>query len=533
MNRRRRIAPPPRRADRIVALTGIASLMMVSWILPPVPLRTNALLTSTSTIRSSVSPLIAIGKPSRWSPSLYALLQESDQREKEQSMNGGGKKDDDEFALHIGRALDTLRNEYPHILTQSPDFSLYDEDIEFCLDLPASPLSAYKSSIHGMARYKMMWDLLHGFLRLFYHTEQSYMSSVKLCHDRVRGNVVRVQWHAVLFPRWHASAPSQQSRPTALSTPCARLSAASPPPPSAKCHHIDGISVYELDWRTGKIVYHRMEQMVYTNNAQPVMAMEEVMLRRHAKAIVAGGTIPVQSTLEPVTTTVEFQNPLYHPFRPTSLFAMEAEQPTPPSTPASSSSSAASNGGGTSDAVVVSKDSVPSSSSPSSPLFSSVEAAVDMVALEAKNKSRQKFGLKPLTPTEFLQVQKEVMQLATVQKEKAVETTAQRLAQQEEQQSLDNAGKSGSLFDKVFGSVVKNLDTCESNFDCVRPQVCCDYVFAKKCCTSGSMVSSRIPLKYAVIPVYAGGGDPNAPPPSRRYMTVGRMENSEDAQARK
>jgi Uncharacterized conserved protein (DUF2358) len=523
MIRRRRIAtPPPHRADRVPVVTGMACLMimMISWNVPP--LRTNALLTSISTIRPSVSSLVAFRKPSgRTMSSLRALLQESDQREKkEQSMNGGGKKDDDEFALHIGRALDTLRKEYPQILTQSPDFSLYDEDVEFCMDLAASPLSAYKSRIHGLPRYKVMWDLLHGFLRLFYHTEQSYMSSVKLCHDRVRGNVVRVQWHAVLFPRWHATSPSQQQSRSMSSTPCAAFSAASPPPPSAKCHHIDGISVYELDWQSGKIVHHRIEQMVYTNNAQPVLAMEEVMLRRHAKAIVAGGTIPVQSNSKSTATTVEFRSPLFHPFRPTSLFAVEAEQPTPPSTPASSSSSAvaASNSsGGASEAVVVAKESVTSSSSPasSSSLFSSTDAAtVDMAALEAKNKSRQKFGLQPLTPAEFLQVQKEVLQLAAIQKEKALESSAQRLAQD----SLDEAGgKQGSLFDKVFGSVVKNMDTCETNFDCVRPQVCCDYVFAKKCCTSGSLVSSRIPLKYAVIPVYAGGGgDPNAPPPPYR-----------------
>ena len=488
--RRRRI--PSTTGHRMLVVTGTAFLIMSSMILPPIPLRTtNALLTSTTRIVRTSSLLKKGLTP------LSALLQESDQREKEFVNGDSRKKDDDEFTLHIGRALDTLRQEYPHILTQSPDFSLYDPEMEFCMDLPAAPLSSYKSSIHGVARYKMVWDLIHGMLRLFYHTDQSYMSSVKLCHDRVRGNVVRVQWHAVLFPRWQKSqSPS--------------LSAASPPPPSSKCHHIDGISVYELDWQSGKIVQHRVEQLVYTNNAQPVMMMEEVLLRH--QAAVAGGTIPVQSSAPLKNTVVEFQSrKLWHSSLPTSLFAMEAEQPSPTSKSSSASASSSSvNAASTGHSdIVVAKDSLASSSASSSTLFSE---AVDMAALEAKNKSRLKFGLKPLTPTEFLQVQKEVLQLATIQKEKALEASVARQEELQQQRSSEDGG-GGSLFDKVFGSVVKNLDTCESNFDCVRPQVCCDYVFAKKCCTSGSLVSSRLPA-YAPIPVYAG--DPKLPPQSRR-----------------
>ena len=56
---------------------------------------------------------------------------------------------------------------------------------------------------------------------------------------------------------------------------------------------------------------------------------------------------------------------------------------------------------------------------------------------------------------------------------------------------------------------MKKLDTCETNYDCERPQVCCDYIFTKKCCTSGNFVISNQPvLKYAPIPVY-GGSDRN------------------------
>ena len=113
---------------------------------------------------------------------------------------------------------------------------------------------------------------------------------------------------------------------------------------------------------------------------------------------------------------------------------------------------------------------------------------------------------------EFFKIENQVEQLARTQQEAIQE--AKLLAQQ--QQTEKEAAAGPSIFDKVFGSVMKNLDTCESNFDCVRPQVCCDYVFAKKCCTSGSPILSNTSkqLQYARIPVY--GGDNKPFPPQQR-----------------
>jgi Uncharacterized conserved protein (DUF2358) len=479
------------------------------------------------------TPTVVIRPIVQRSVRLHALLQEPDQREKKQELikNDSSKKDDDEFTLRIGRALDTLRKEYPHLLTQSPDYALYDDEINLCVDLPTSPWKALTyNSISGISRYKMVWDMMHGLMKLLYNVDQSYMSSIKLCHDRVRGNVIRVQWHAVLFPRWlHPSSSAIDGNTCATAS---HSTAATVPPPSWKCHHMDGISVYELDWKTGKIVQHRIEQLVYTNNVQPVMVLEEVLMRHPATVIAGGSGVPVQirssaaNTVEEDTvaghlknTIVEFRcanSMLFHPFRPSSLFAAEAERPSPPksSTEPPSIAATTSSGKGTNIGTSdLTNDMVTSMSSS----FHDPSIAVDTTALDAKNKSRKKFGLKPLTPTEFIQLQNDVVQLATIQQEKAIEAAKINQAKQEELRKQGSSnGPSNNLFNKVFGSVLKNLDTCESNFDCIRPQVCCDYIFAKKCCSSGSPVISNNSLQYARIPVYAGDGNKNDPQ-QRRY----------------
>ncbi|KAG7359066.1 EF hand domain containing protein [Nitzschia inconspicua] len=46
-------------------------------------------------------------------------------------------------------------------------------------------------------------------------------------------------------------------------------------------------------------------------------------------------------------------------------------------------------------------------------------------------------------------------------------------------------------------------DACESNFDCVRPEVCCDFHFKKFCCSSGEM-TRNLQLQYATVPVPQG-----------------------------
>jgi hypothetical protein len=71
--------------------------------------------------------------------------------------------------------------------------------------------------------------------------------------------------------------------------------------------------------------------------------------------------------------------------------------------------------------------------------------------------------------------------------------------------------KEANVFEKLFGKVL--TDTCESNFDCERPQVCCDFGFKKMCCFSGTPVGRSVP-EYALVPVPVDVRDDEAFPPT-------------------
>ena len=70
-----------------------------------------------------------------------------------------------------------------------------------------------------------------------------------------------------------------------------------------------------------------------------------------------------------------------------------------------------------------------------------------------------------------------------------------RLRQQREQQEQEEGGI--SLLGKFFNMFV---DTCETNYDCDRPEVCCDLGYRKMCCSSGQN-ARQMQLEYAMVPV--------------------------------
>ena len=57
----------------------------------------------------------------------------------------------------------------------------------------------------------------------------------------------------------------------------------------------------------------------------------------------------------------------------------------------------------------------------------------------------------------------------------------------------DKAKKENNFQSNIFGGVLKNR--CESNFDCKRPQVCCDVGFKKFCCSNRLRVVDGIPVE--------------------------------------
>ena len=104
----------------------------------------------------------------------------------------------------------------------------------------------------------------------------------------------------------------------------------------------------------------------------------------------------------------------------------------------------------------------------------------DDEAFERKNKSRKKFGLKPLTRDQFLELEAQVQEMDNQQRQRQASASAASAAE------LSNKKNKEGFMQKLFGNVLE--DTCESNFDCQRPEVCCDFGFKKMCCASGMKV---------------------------------------------
>ena len=64
---------------------------------------------------------------------------------------------------------------------------------------------------------------------------------------------------------------------------------------------------------------------------------------------------------------------------------------------------------------------------------------------------------------------------------------------QNAQNAKEEANNKDNILGKIFGGVLKN--GCESNFDCERPQVCCDVGFKKICCSNGLGIVDGIPVE--------------------------------------
>lgn len=79
-----------------------------------------------------------------------------------------------------------------------------------------------------------------------------------------------------------------------------------------------------------------------------------------------------------------------------------------------------------------------------------------------------------------------------------LETTMEQQSPKEEEKRQPGLLKS---FLATFR--LSDEDACESNSDCYRPQVCCDFHFKKFCCSSGLM-AQELQLQYATVPVPQG-----------------------------
>ena len=349
---------------------------------------------------------------------------------------------------------------------KSIDFTIYDRDLEV--------IDPSGVKLHGLDNYKSAFSLLHAIVNIFYCPERSGLT-FRMCYDKARRNI-RIHWNAQVIPREIFGGYK-----TTL--------------------HVDGISAYEIDRASGNITQHRVERLII--NDAMVMPEQGIFsaLRRHAVKQNVGGSIPVFSKTSTATNSptiessvghiVNFQS--YTPFsrRHSTLFDSDEIGDH-------GDGQYRSSGFGSSTRLK-------SMSSSSDALDGTFNESIDWEAFERKNASRKKFGLAPLTPEEYKDIQRQVAELDEEQRQRASANAAEIAKRKKEEDK-------GGFFKKLLGDALE--DTCESNFDCQRPEVCCDFGFKKMCCTSGMRIMDGPQSRQgqlAEIPVIA---NPNPYPPN-------------------
>lgn len=366
--------------------------------------------------------------------------------------------------------MDTLREDYPEILVKDPDYSIYSADLE------AIDPSGFQ--VHGVRNYESSIRLVHTLVGLFYCPEQSSVT-FRMCFDKARQNI-RIHWNANVIPRAIFGGEK-----TTL--------------------HVDGISIYELDRQSGNITQHRLERLVINDNQitaeqgifaalrkQAISSQSDGIpsFHRHMEAMAKiGGDklyngIDAKKSLDNVLRFHSTTNVLMNR-RGSVLFGDDENN----------------------DGVPSSKSFVTASSARSRPTALSSSATGKAVtvdaamadALEKKNVARKNFGLKSLTMEEFLVLEQKINEMNIQEKAKAAALAAEAM---ELERAKEQERNRGGFLGKLFGEVMK--DTCDSNYDCERPEVCCDFGFKKMCCSSGQRIVDGFKSKQpqlALVPV--------------------------------
>jgi hypothetical protein len=410
-------------------------------------------------------------------------------------------QDQNEFEMSVGHAMDVLRQDYPHILNDKPGkpslrnrvhlldvLDAFGESVKltksflFLLWIPPQDFSIYDANLelidpsgvqlHGLKNYKTSFQLLHAVVAIFYCPERSGLT-FRMCYDKARQNI-RIHWNAQVIPKAIFGGYK-----TTL--------------------HVDGISVYEISRNSGNITQHRIERLLINDASVTPEQGIFAALRGHAvKSDV--DSIPVFNTDMPVVLAtadpqwtrnsfwenrvLEFHN--FYPLSRSLLFSSEEEG----------------------DRKRIMQKKKADSSELSAMDASSMESSTDGEALEKKNLARKNFGLDPLTPEEFTDLQEKVRELDNQQQQRAAVSAAEMASKKKKEE--------GGFFKKLMAGVLE--DTCDSNYDCESPEVCCDFGFKKMCCSSGMRVIDGPPRPrsrfgdLAEIPVY--GPPPNYPPSS-------------------
>jgi len=134
-----------------------------------------------------------------------------------------------EFEMNLGKAMDVLKKDYPKMLHKSPDFSIYHDSI--------TVVDPSGVQLRGLKSYKGSFSFFQTLTKLFYSEEKSVLQN-RMVYDFARSSI-RISWNACLVPKVVGN------RRNAL--------------------YIDGVSVYKLDRVSGKIMEHKVENMIINN----------------------------------------------------------------------------------------------------------------------------------------------------------------------------------------------------------------------------------------------------------------------------
>ena len=313
--------------------------------------------------------------------------------------------------------------------------------------------------VHGVKNYGNSIRLVHTLIGLFYCPDQSDVK-FRMCFDKARQNI-RIHWNANVVPKAIFGGEK-----TTL--------------------HVDGISIYEFDRMTGNITQHRLERLVMNDNQVTTEQGVFAALRKQAVVSNADGIPSFSRHMESMTKIggEKLQNSIESvkvpdnvlQFRPSINFFNRRGSVL---------------FGDNNDEGLQTRSFVTASSSRSSLTSMSSSAAGEAEgpdasmadALEKKNATRKKFGLKSLTMEEFLEIEQQIKEMDLQQQKKAAAAAVEAM---ELERAKEQEKNRGGFIGKLFGEVMK--DTCESNYDCERPEVCCDFGFKKMCCSSGMRI---------------------------------------------
>lgn len=134
-----------------------------------------------------------------------------------------------EFEMNLGRAMDTLRRDYPRLLKEVPDYTIFHDEI-----LVVDPSGVQLS---GLNHYKSSFRFLKTTIGFIYSLEKSTIQ-YRMIYDFARQSI-RISFNVMLLPKVVGN------RNNAL--------------------YIDGISVYKMESKSGKIIEHRVENLLMNN----------------------------------------------------------------------------------------------------------------------------------------------------------------------------------------------------------------------------------------------------------------------------